>query len=61
MSNAAAWSLEEFGMARGRGFLPAEDPISTKGLVGAALLPYEALAEELPGRLSNGNIRVGFS
>ena len=43
-------TLEAFGMTSSRGFLPAEDPVRTNGLIGNALIPFEELAADLPGR-----------
>lgn len=45
-------TLEAFGMTSSRGFLPAEDPVGTNGLIGNALIPFEELAADLPGLYS---------
>src|SRR5260221_13836223 len=54
MLTATSQHLSDFGIAEGRGFLPATDPLDR---LPAAFAPWERLARELPKLFAAGAVR----
>jgi hypothetical protein len=45
---SSGWSHALFGMHKGRGFFPEDDPVQEYGLLGAGFEPFETLVRCVP-------------